>query len=641
MSKTWLPLQRERTLQRAPWGYYPAAEDSLTLLPNIDQLNVLEEGLKLADEGVSWDRVAAYVTQKSGKSISDATVRKYYETDPSRDEQRAVRDKLTGNYKAAHLKRKKLTKEQKIVKEIINAKKSIAHKNRALEKIKAEKEQDTSVPLELADQPEVPYAEPKPEILPANENVIRPNPGPQTDFLAASEREVLFGGAAGGGKSHAIIIDPLRTAHMESHRAITFRRTNDELRDLIDLSKDIYPKAIPGAKFQEQKSTWIFPSGGTHWFRYLDRDDDVKSHQGQAFTHIDFDELTQWGSPFVYNYMRSRLRTKDKKIRPYLSIRATTNPGGSGHAWVKKMFIDPAPPNTAFPARDLETDQVLVFPPGHEQAGQPLFYRRFIPSKLKDNPYLTQDSDYEANLLSLPEIERKQLLEGNWDIVEGAAFSEFRRDHHICAPFEVPSHWKRFRGGDWGYTDPHAVYWLAEDDYGRIFVYREQYAKLINSADLADKIVAAESGENILYGMLDSSCWHVRDSTPSTADVMRSRGCFWRQASRAPGTRISRKQELHRRLQLKEYKDKDTGKPFLSPGIIIFSTCTNLIRTLPSLPLDKNNPEDVDTDAEDHGYDALTYALVSRPMHRNNIVVRQTMSAAPLERSYDSFGFPK
>ncbi len=162
---------------------------------------------------------------------------------------------------------------------------------------------------------------------------------------------------------------------------------------------------------------------------YLDRDEDVLRYQGLAFSWIGFDELTQWATPYAWNYMRSRLRSTAPDLPIFM--RATTNPGGRGHQWVKKMFIDPAPYNRQFDATDSETGEVLRYPYGHSKAGKPLFKRRFIPARLSDNPYLADAGDYEAMLLSLPEQQRRQLLEGDWDIKEGAAFTEFDRRVHV------------------------------------------------------------------------------------------------------------------------------------------------------------------------------------------------------------------
>ena len=180
----------------------------------------------------------------------------------------------------------------------------------------------------------------------AQDIVFKPNPGPQTSFLSSSEREVLYGGAAGGGKSYAMLADPLHGLNDPNFSGLLVRHTTEELRELIQKSQELYPRAIPGIKWSERKSQWTSPKGGRLWMSYLDKDTDVTRYQGQAFNWIGFDELTQWSSPYAWDYMRSRLRSSAQHLGLYM--RATTNPGGSGHQWVKKMFIDPAPSNEPF-----------------------------------------------------------------------------------------------------------------------------------------------------------------------------------------------------------------------------------------------------------------------------------------------------
>ena len=443
----------------------------------------------------------------------------------------------------------------------------------------------------------------------AQEVVFQPNPGPQTEFLSAIEQEVLYGGAAGGGKSYAMLADPVRNFTNEHAQMLLVRKTTEELRELVSVSKMLYPKAIPGIKFLERDKTWVAPSGATLWMSYLDADDDVTRYQGQAFSWIGFDELTQWASPYAWNYMRSRLRTtKDSGLRLYQ--RATSNPGGAGHSWVKKTFIDPAEPGKAFWAKDYETGETLLWPKGSVKEGQPLFKRRFIPATLFDNPYLSDDGMYEANLLSLPEHQRKQLLEGNWDTAEGAAFPEFNRNLHVVEPFDIPSNWPRFRAADYGYSSYSGVLWFAVAPSEQLIVYRELYVSKVLAEDLADMVLEEEYGEHLRYGVLDSSLWHKRgDTGPSIAERMILKGCRWRPADRSKGSRIAGKNEIHRRLQIDQYTDE--------PRMLIFNTCRNLISQLPSLPLSKSNAEDVDTHSEDHLYDALRYGVMTRP--RSNL----------------------
>lgn len=443
-----------------------------------------------------------------------------------------------------------------------------------------------------------------------HENVIfRPNPGPQTEFLAAGEREVLYGGAAGGGKSYAMLADPMRYMPHPQFSGLLLRHTTEELRELIWKSQELYPKIYPGIKWSERKMQWETPTGGKLWMSYLDRDQDVLRYQGLSFTWIGFDELTQWATPFAWNYMRSRLRSAASDLPVYM--RASTNPGNIGHSWVKKMFIDPAPYGKAFWATDIETGEVMTFPKGHSKEGQPLYKRRFIPASLSDNPYLAESGDYETMLLSLPEHQRKQLLEGNWDIAEGAAFPEFNRSIHVVDPFHIPHDWTRFRACDYGYGSFSAVVWFAVSPDEQLIVYRELYVTKVLAEDLADMILQAEAGENIRYGVLDSSTWHKRgDTGPSIAERMIVRGCRWRPADRSAGSRVAGKNEIHRRLQIDEFTE--------SPRMVIFNNCTQLISDLPTIPLDKKNPEDIDTNVKnDHTYDALRYGVMSRPRSKN------------------------
>ena len=459
---------------------------------------------------------------------------------------------------------------------------------------------NTSATIDLGDVADLPSA--VADLVGESEVVFQPNDGPQTDFLSAGERDVLYGGAAGGGKSFALLADPLRYCHNPNHRGLLLRRTLDELTELIDKSRQLYTKAFPGAKFRESKSTWVFPSGATIWFTYLDKDKDVTRFQGQAFNWIGIDEITQYPTPYVWDYLRSRLRTTDPELQQHLYMRCTANPGGVGGWWVKKTYIDGIEPNKPFPAFDIETGKEFLWPPSHEKAGQPLFLRKFVPARLTDNPYLMADGQYEAMLRSLPEVERKRLLEGDWDVAEGAAFPEFSRSRHVVEHFELPTNWPRIRAADYGYASPSCVLWGAIDWDNNIWVYRELYAKHLTAEQLADKILEAEELDpQPHYTVLDSSCWNKTGFGPSIAETMMRVGVRWTPSDR---NRIQGKMEIHRRLADDPYTEE--------PRLRIFSTCTNTIKQLAGIPLSKSNSEDVDTKAEDHAYDALRYMLMTR-----------------------------
>mgnify|MGYP003123789781 FL=1 len=411
-----------------------------------------------------------------------------------------------------------------------------------------------------------------------------PNEGPQTDFLAASEKDVLYGGAAGGGKSFAMLIDPLRYCHIKEHRALILRRSMPELRELIDKSRELYPKAFKGAKFREVEKLWSFPSGAKIEFGFLEKDADVYRYQGQAYSWIGFDEITHLPTEFGWNYLASRLRTTNPNLETYL--RCTANPGGVGAQWVKKRYIEASEPNKTFKGKDGLT-------------------RKFIPALLQDNPYLAEDGEYERMLQSLPAVQRRQLLEGNWDVAEGAAFAEFSTDVHVIPPFELPSWWERVKGIDYGYAAESCCLWGAVDpDDKTIIIYRELYRKGLTGEALADTITQMEENEiKSIPGVLDTAAWARTGYTgPTIGETLVNRGHKLRRADK---NRIAGKTQIHEHLRQRE----GAGRPRLQ----IFSNCVNLIKELQGIPLSANNPEDVDTKASDHAYDALRYMLMSRP----------------------------
>jgi hypothetical protein len=440
--------------------------------------------------------------------------------------------------------------------------------------------------------------------------IFKANEGPQEDFLAAGETDVLYGGSAGGGKSYAMIVDPLRFAHKPAHRALILRRSMPELRELIDKSRELYPKAFPGCKYREVEKLWNFPSGAKVEFGFLERDADVYRYQGQAYSWIGFDEITHLPTEFSWNYLASRLRTTDPDITPYM--RCTANPGGVGAHWVKKRYISPAPPNDSFLGADGIT-------------------RKFIPARLQDNPYLAYDGRYEQMLKSLPPAQRKQLLEGDWDVAEGAAFTEFERPLHVIAPFEIPIHWERIKGIDYGYASESCCIWGAVDPSdGTLIIYRELYRKGLLGTELAQLLTEMEISDPMsVRGVLDTACWSRTGTTgPTVGETLVRAGHKLRPADK---NRIAGKIQIHEYLKL-----QNSGRP----RIQIFNTCPNLIRELQSIPLDKNNPEDVDTHASDHAYDALRYLVMARPRVNDPLSQLRSLHREQLYRPVDStFGY--
>ena len=615
---TWANKTRPNATARIQYGYKANEDDPLVIEPDETLVPLIEEAMDYLDNGYSTRKVAEWLTEKAQRKISHQGVLLVWRANRPDSPRIAALDK-------ANKKRKPKTRKEKAI-AAVKRKRSDAKRIQTLmtKKLAAhEPKNEISDTLDFA-------AYEKEEVQ--REVVFAPNPGPQTEFLAASEQEVLYGGAAGGGKSFGLLADPMRYFHNPNFNGLILRRTNDELRELIWKSQELYPKAFPGAKWAEKKSQWTLPSGAKLWLTYLEREDDVIRYQGFAFSYIAFDELTQHPTPFACDYMRSRLRTTDPDLPIFM--RATTNPGGAGHGWVKRMFIDPAPANQAFVATDLNSGEPLEYPEGHEKAGQPLFSRRFIPASLTDNPYLMEGGQYEANLLSLPENQRRQLLEGDWAVADGAAFPEFRQSVHVVEPFDIPDNWVRFRSADYGYSSWSAVHWYAIDPaFETLIVYRELYLSKHTGKDLGRAVLDAEMGDSIKFGILDSSCWHNRGQIgPSIAEEMITMGCRWRPSDRTAGARVAGKNQLHERLKV----DEDTGHP----GIVFFNTCRQIIADLPVIPSCPKGSDDIDQRyASDHTYDSLRYGLMSRPRSLSPFDMGRGVPERNYKPSDSTFGY--
>jgi len=615
---TWANKTRPNATARIQYGYKANEDDPLVIEPDQTLVPLIEEAMDYLDNGYSTRKVAEWLTEKAQRKISHQGVLLVWRANRPDSPRIAALDK-------ANKKRKPKTRKEKAI-AAVKRKRSDAKRIQTLmtKKLAAHETKN-----EISDSLDFGAYEKEPE---QREVVFAPNPGPQTEFLAASEQEVLYGGAAGGGKSFGLLADPMRYFDNPNFNGLILRRTNDELRELIWKSQELYPKAFPGAKWAEKKSQWTLPSGAKLWLTYLEREDDVRRYQGLAFSYIAFDELTQHPTPFAWDYMRSRLRTTDPDLPIFM--RATTNPGGAGHGWVKRMFIDPAPANQAFVATDLSSGEPLEYPEGHEKAGQPLFSRRFIPASLTDNPYLMEGGQYEANLLSLPENQRRQLLEGDWAIADGAAFPEFRQSVHVVEPFDIPDNWVRFRSADYGYSSWSAVHWYAIDPaFETLIVYRELYLSKHTGKDLGRAVLDAEMGDSIKFGILDSSCWHNRGQIgPSIAEEMITMGCRWRPSDRTAGARVAGKNQLHERLKV----DEETGHP----GIVFFNTCRQIIADLPVIPSCPKGSDDIDQRyASDHTYDSLRYGLMSRPRSLSPFDLGRGVPERHYKPSDSTFGY--
>lgn len=424
-----------------------------------------------------------------------------------------------------------------------------------------------------------------------------PNPGPQTEFLSASEDIVLYGGAAGGGKSYAMVVDPLRHAHLPNHRAVIVRKTMPELKELLDVSRELYFKYDPKVKFRENpQPTFRFSSGAEIMFRFLDRREDMFKFQGIAYTYIGFDELSQQATAEGFNYVRSRLRSATAEdgdgIKCY--VRATANPGSM---WVYEMFIKDREPNKAF---------IL---PGTEDAPHPTTVK-FIPAKLEDNPYLSRDGRYESVLRSLDETLRRQLLEGDWLAANDNMFSEFNIELHVIDPFDVPRHWNRTAGLDYGYKDPSAAVWFATDPSdGSILIYDEFLKSGLTGREFAQAVKEKEQHELVTVDHpIDWSIYARTGHTgPTIAESMLSLPGF--QIRKADKNREAGWVQIHELLR----NDPVSG----IPKVRIFSTCKQTIKQLMSAKVHPTKPGDINQARTSDGHwdllDALRYGVMSRP----------------------------
>ncbi len=429
----------------------------------------------------------------------------------------------------------------------------------------------------------------------------------QRVFHQSTAKEVLYGGAAGGGKSRAIVQDAYaRCMAYPGTMAYLFRRTFKELEQtLIKEAQAVIPDEV--SRYNSGHHLFAFANGSMMVFSYCDAEADVYKYQGVEIQWLYFDELTHFTQK-QYDYLKTRLRAK-RLLGVVPCVRASSNPGGVGHAWVKKYFVDDC--------RDLLIKRDRVY--SDTAKAWYSTTKQYIPARVTDNPHI--DPNYALELENKPPALRDALLNGNWDAFEGQVFSEFvkdeahyydRRHTHVIAPFPIPAWWPRYRGFDWGYTDPYATLWVAFDEENRAYVYRELYGRgrqvdtgVKQSAHEVARAIARceqpERDEGIgVFGYADPSIYKV-DGGISHGEEMGREGVYFQPAD---NSRIPGKLQIHERLRFNE-----DGVPML----YIFDSCPELIRTLPSLPYDERRVEDVDTRAEDHLYDALRYVLMARP----------------------------
>lgn len=430
----------------------------------------------------------------------------------------------------------------------------------------------------------------------------------QVVFHEATEFDVLYGGAAGGGKTKALLMHALRACdRYPGLVAACFRRTYPELDESLihELSLVGFAHGL-GARWNASKRDLRFGNGSLIRFRYAETVEDATRRQGSEIQLLVVDERTQV-VPGVVDYLATRLRSGRREV-PVLGIRSGTNPGGIGHGSVKAAFVDA----TDYGAKVVTDDRGRL--------------RRFVPAKVDDNPHI--NAEYVTDLDGIADLAlRSALRDGNWDSFVGQVFSEWRRDRHVVRPFAIPPEWWRYAGVDYGRRHHWATLWAAQDHDGRVWAYRELYETGVGEKEQARRILEAEGAltgtgllrrdrpdELVRARLADPAMWNKISDAAPIAQAYGAEGCH---LVKATTDRLSGWARIHSYLaeapacEIHRAQGWDT-----CPLLHVFETCPNLIRTLPALPYDAHVVEDVDTDAEDHLPDALRYLLMFLPLPR-------------------------
>jgi len=408
-------------------------------------------------------------------------------------------------------------------------------------------------------------------------------------------------------------------------RGILFRETYLQLADIIAKSKKWFPAFFPEAKYNQSNHTWVWPGGEELLLRYMNDVEDYWNYHGHEYPWIAWEELTNWYSDECYEIMKACNRSSHPEVpRKY---RATANPYGPGHNWVKLYFVDPGPPCA-----------IIMNPEGRART-------RIRGTIFENKILLRSDPDYLRTLQSISDPNRRKAwLLGLWDIVSGGALDDLWDDrYHFIAPFKIPSSWAVDRSFDWGSSKPFSVGWWAESDGTEVqirkngelvtknfppqtlFRIAEWYGwngkpntgcKML-SANIAHGIRRIEEKFpfEVKPGPADNSIFDSEEGL-SIADEMSRMGIAWTRSDKSPG---SRKAGLER---LRLFLYASLQQPMEYPGLFIFNTCDHFKRTVPVLPRDKIKNDDVDTKAEDHIYDDVRYRLMKKQYHGGMVEVK-------------------
>jgi len=494
------------------------------------------------------------------------------------------------------------------------------------------------------------------EVKPVRNVIWKPLPGSQELAITCPCNHILYEGTRGPGKTDAQIMYFRRFVGLgygQFWRGVIFDREYKNLDDLISKSRRWYPQFFDGAKFISSASQlkWVWPTGEELWFRVMKTETDYWNYHGHEFPFIGWNELTKQPTGDLYDMAMSLNRTSflpedhtpgsHEKPLPEIPLRvfSTTNPFGVGHNWVKRRFIDPA-----------EAGQVVrtvseVFNPRTQKREEVEKTQVRIFGSYKENKYLSPE--YVAELEAIKDTnKRRAWLWGDWDITSGGMFDDvWSSTHNIVDPFVIPHSWRICRTFDWGSSAPFSVGWWAESDgcdvqlangsisstvRGDLFRISEWYGwtgvenkglKMLAS-NISKGIVERELKMNIrdrvMPGPADNSINDDVNGNCIATDMRRHLtinnkkylGAVFSKSNKSPGSRING-WELMRSAIANAHPPEHKG-PREFPGLFVFRTCQDgFIRTVPSIPRDIKNLDDVDTDAEDHVADEARYMVLS------------------------------
>lgn len=472
----------------------------------------------------------------------------------------------------------------------------------------------------------------------------------QVEYHTCSADFLLGAGAAGVGKTLALIMEPLRQIITEHQRcsdrnhpyplrwgrstgwALHVRRELKFLEQTIETTHRIYPEIDKKADWSEKKGTWTFASGYKVQFGHCKDPNDHEQYLSSAYTLLLPDELTQFEKKQI-DGLRSRVRSTDPVLRPMLGVRSMSNPGKSPGAdpdWVRKMFIDPHPAGRKMLVRWGTRRDGSRFKRTH----------MYLPGKLSDNPNREYAEDYEASLLDLPEHIIRMYLDGDWYYQAGAFFSgAWDARIHVARLFRIPSHWRVFRSCDWGYRLPGCIHWWAIDDDGGLIAFEElkfremtdeQVAARVREIEIRHGLWDKRANKSMISGPADTQLWEQRgDSAKRKVDVFQENGIIWHQADKSPGSRKHHAQRVTKLLR------SHRGGTRL-PGLMFMSNCVYAIATIPQMMTDPDDQEEPLKSDEDHAYDSVCYATAWASVGGAGDVVRGDRSASDeLDRVFD------